>query len=194
MQSLTENLSLAIEYECGHDATRLEIEIADRVVGLGVGQWIEPETKQLCRVAMCVLEDLFKLILFTQFTSVTVCHEPETSLEKAEFHALWGNGLCGLRWQMENICGSLQSSCDELLETIESRNVQIESVRELFRVSRLMHFLLVTCKFPFVLDLFFLDSFDIFILNDVLHVRTFLGASLFDHNVRNRIVWQASNL
>lgn len=43
--------------------------------------------------------------------------------------------------------GRLETCCDNLLETIASRNVSIEFVRSIFRITNLMLSVLVTCKF-----------------------------------------------
>jgi hypothetical protein len=125
-----------LHHECGIDGSDIsQIHYADRIDGIGLGQVIIPSTELLCKVQMTILESIFRSISFNDFTKASGVNIENT----ASLFSSWGNGLCGVSWELLDQVDICQLVFTDTIDGITTMSLDDTQLRIFFRRCRLLH-------------------------------------------------------
>ena len=125
-----------LHHECGSDGSDItQIHYVDRIDGIGLGQVIIPSTEMLCKIQMTILESIFRSIAFNDFTKASSVNIENT----ASFFSSWGNGLCGVRWELLDQVDICQLVFVDTIDGISTMSIDGAQLRDFFRRCRLLH-------------------------------------------------------
>lgn len=125
-----------LQHECGSDASDIsQIHYADRIDGIGLGQVMIPSTELLCKVEMAVIESIFRSISYNDFKKASDAHIEKT----ASYFSSWGNGLCGVRWELLDQVDICSMVFVDTIDGITKMSLDASQLRGFFRGCRLLH-------------------------------------------------------